>query len=502
MSSSGGGHHHHHHHHHHEKRDVVHLTLPDLDAAAAASHSRASRLAHRAQLHAAAQEDLLLASAISEQMKRIVASDEGLDDGKADNVLNSSIPASPAVTEELDDIKEYVKFDNCAELRACFATHVQLDMSHGGKYRRFLFKATIPEGYPETADPRFDITSLALSDGACDKLQSACTALAEKARAEKTPKAILHAIKFASEFARTNVLAPAFEELKNLPADLKRINSNCKLLQAAATTGDVRIMASTGKYRCEFLFSIPPGYPGEPVATTALHHNFPQEFVTSWVAQAKARAELKADPGRSSTAAASSARLPTGRAGAGTSEKVRKGAMQSDSSARMASKLMHELNERTQEEERRRSERLSTSEPQPHLHEIALYLVRDCVCQLAGASCRLCNESLLPETPLRSGKRPAGAVRAASAADGKPDRDDPAVAVDYGIDRLVCGHYYHDKCLAEWMMNPPFDKKCHVCSQPVRHHKYSESAEKLEARWAKRQERLREMDEVASLMGL
>ena len=85
---------------------------------------------------------------------------------------------------------------------------------------------------------------------------------------------------------------------------------------------------------------------------------------------------------------------------------------------------------------------------------------------------------------------------------GLADRDDPAVAVDYGIDRLVCGHYYHDKCLAEWMMNPPFDKKCHVCSQPVRHHKYSESAEKLEARWAKRQERLREMDEVASLMGL
>ena len=472
----------------------------DLQAEESAYGSRGERLHVRQKMHAARAEEREVRDVVEAKMKEKVWEDEAEEEAP---VLLEAGDASEEVKAELEAVREMVRHEAQAELMACFATHVQVDMRHGGRFRTFIFKATLPDTYPKDM-PRFDITSTALSDAACRKIETGCAAAADKAREAGKNQAVLHALKFASEFARTNVLVAAFDELTRLPSEIKKADPACKLLQAAATTGDVRVLAAKGKYRAEFKLVVPANYPAEPVKTTALHHNFPAEFVASWEAQAKGRAELKADPGRASTLAASAARLPSGRAGAGTSEKARKGPVQSDTSARMASKLSSELKERTEAERRARMERAAKSEPQPHLLEIAMYLIRDCACQLAGEKCPLCQNSLLPTNPPTLAKPKASAAPAAPAADGPGSASGGVVlsSGQFGVERLVCGHYYHDACLADWFKEPPFDKRCLVCNAAARHHKYNESVALLEQRWAKRQERLREMDEIGQLMGL
>mmetsp|Transcript_42751 Transcript_42751/g.101484 ORF Transcript_42751/g.101484 Transcript_42751/m.101484 type:complete len:260 (-) Transcript_42751:516-1295(-) len=67
-------------------------------------------------------------------------------------------------------------------------------------------------------------------------------------------------------------------------------------------------------------------------------------------------------------------------------------------------------------------------------------------------------------------------------------------------ERLFCGHIYHLRCLETYINNPPFDKGCKVCGQTLSHHKFCTDAKVLESRWAFKEARQREIDDVKELM--
>lgn len=70
------------------------------------------------------------------------------------------------------------------------------------------------------------------------------------------------------------------------------------------------------------------------------------------------------------------------------------------------------------------------------------------------------------------------------------------------IERIYCGHVYHNKCLDLYIRTPPFQggKKCHTCGVRIYHEKWKLTPETAEARWAHKQAKQRELDEVVDFL--
>ncbi|KAA0200494.1 hypothetical protein HAZT_HAZT008718 [Hyalella azteca] len=81
-----------------------------------------------------------------------------------------------------------------------------------------------------------------------------------------------------------------------------------------------------------------------------------------------------------------------------------------------------------------------------------------------------------------------------------PDtRDVPSSEDDpLSVERVYCGHFYHHACLDTYIKTPPFagGKTCHSCSLKIYHDKWKLSPALVEARWAHKQARQRELDEA------
>ncbi|KAG7177203.1 hypothetical protein Hamer_G000464, partial [Homarus americanus] len=70
------------------------------------------------------------------------------------------------------------------------------------------------------------------------------------------------------------------------------------------------------------------------------------------------------------------------------------------------------------------------------------------------------------------------------------------------IERIYCGHVYHNKCLDTFIKSPPFQKgkNCHTCGARIYHDKWKLTSETVEARWAHKQAKQRELDEVVDFL--
>lgn len=73
--------------------------------------------------------------------------------------------------------------------------------------------------------------------------------------------------------------------------------------------------------------------------------------------------------------------------------------------------------------------------------------------------------------------------------------------------RLYCGHWFHDKCLDEFVNTPPFARECpqEGCSQRVGNQKYPNddiSVKNREKQWSQDQARKGEMSDIDRLLGL
>ncbi|GJQ74975.1 hypothetical protein Trydic_g9600 [Trypoxylus dichotomus] len=113
--------------------------------------------------------------------------------------------------------------------------------------------------------------------------------------------------------------------------------------------------------------------------------------------------------------------------------------------------------------------------PAPSLKQSVAFLI-DCVKRLPKESCGFCKQECFPTNPdlIIS------------------DENSPR-----HIERIYCGHLYHQQCMFMYLKAPPFgNKKCHSCSSRISHHKWTLSDRLAEERWAHEQARERELAEV------
>ena len=72
------------------------------------------------------------------------------------------------------------------------------------------------------------------------------------------------------------------------------------------------------------------------------------------------------------------------------------------------------------------------------------------------------------------------------------------------VEWVYCKHVYHHACLDVYMKTPPFDggKKCPKCGKRIYHEKWNISPELAEQRWAQKEARKREIEEVTDFLDL
>ncbi|GFR62226.1 E3 ubiquitin protein ligase RIN2 [Elysia marginata] len=117
--------------------------------------------------------------------------------------------------------------------------------------------------------------------------------------------------------------------------------------------------------------------------------------------------------------------------------------------------------------------------PKPSLRPVAEYVI-DCVQKYPLETCPLCNERALPVDPTNE-----------SATKGK-----------HRVEKIYCGHLFHLICLTKYMKKPPFSegKFCPACGKQIFHDKFKVSAKTLEDRWAHKQAKQRELEEVVDFL--
>lgn len=66
---------------------------------------------------------------------------------------------------------------------------------------------------------------------------------------------------------------------------------------------------------------------------------------------------------------------------------------------------------------------------------------------------------------------------------------------------INCGHFYHFRCAEDHVSTPPFGKRCHTCNAPIEHALLTTDTRVLEARWASKQAKQRELDDILDFLG-
>jgi len=118
---------------------------------------------------------------------------------------------------------------------------------------------------------------------------------------------------------------------------------------------------------------------------------------------------------------------------------------------------------------------------QPSLLPVAKYLVDNYAILLPVELCQNCKKPILSSNPdddamknPKSDKRPM---------------------------RTFCGHWLHWNCLDEWLTTPPFIRQCPICDRRIWHPDWPEDHRLAEKAWAKKEEKNREISDVANLLG-
>ncbi len=138
------------------------------------------------------------------------------------------------------------------------------------------------------------------------------------------------------------------------------------------------------------------------------------------------------------------------------------------------------------------------SEPQPCLSVTVMFLV-DNFKNVRNEMCGVCHDKILNDDPTTYVKREKKAgesdeEKKSRRAWEKNHRDKMPV-------RVHCGHYYHTKCLDDYMTEPPFGRCCGVpgCDRPVYFTGYPDDKSILERNYSNRQARIREVEDAAML---
>ncbi|KAG2451417.1 hypothetical protein HYH02_004016 [Chlamydomonas schloesseri] len=433
-------------------------------------------------------------------------------------------------------------------LRSATTDSVQVVIA-ASRVRSVLLKAFFPAGYPATplalelealaAPPpgsSNSSSSVRLSPVLVGKLQAALEA---EVRKHAGGRQVLHAVHWLSDCLHANRLAAAYDEIQQLraaaaattaaattPTSTSAIaNNNNNNTSASASTstgtstsasgsvgcalelrgvkeksGVVEVLLRAGGYHLDLRCVVPEAYPDAGVELhAAAGSNLPPDLLSASLAGAADLVRRLAEPpppavrvevaragagtGRSSnagsgssSAASSASATPQRRRGGGGQQTVH--------SEAKAAALAAAAQEGAAAREAARAAAAAAHEPRPSLWAAVSYLGSRCVGLLCEGRCVACGKRLLPSDPAKQDQVPPG----------------------MHLLRLVtCGHFFHHKCIEGFLAEPPFGRDgCPVpgCGERVSHHKLVTEPQVLEARWAGRQARRREIEDAASILGL
>lgn len=120
-------------------------------------------------------------------------------------------------------------------------------------------------------------------------------------------------------------------------------------------------------------------------------------------------------------------------------------------------------------------------EKKPSFFRVAKFILLDNLLMFKRIDCKLCNKPAFPDKP----------------EDIRTHMRDPLY-----VERVYCGHIFHFGCLHVLINTPPFNenKKCPVCNSTIYHERWKETPQVLADRWAHKQAKQRELEEVIDFL--
>lgn len=122
----------------------------------------------------------------------------------------------------------------------------------------------------------------------------------------------------------------------------------------------------------------------------------------------------------------------------------------------------------------------SSFQVQPSLEKVGRFLVDEAK-RYPVDPCPICKARAFPEDP----------------ADVAEEFEAPE-----HIERVYCGHIFHFRCIDVYMKTPPFKggKPCPACKATIYHDKWKDSEKTREERWAHKEAKQRELEEVQDFL--
>eukprot|EP00039_Didymoeca_costata_P016773 m.305216 g.305216 ORF g.305216 m.305216 type:complete len:419 (-) comp16446_c4_seq46:1144-2400(-) len=369
-------------------------------------------------------------------------------------------------------------------------------------------KFIIPDDYPAVC-VAIELDAPFLPVDLLDKLEDRCTKLAKQ---ENGKPHLVKVVEYLSKTVRSNVLLPAWQELK----DLKEIlGPEDKLSQKE--NGTVTVHIKHNNYFAKIEAKLTRKYPEDGMQIRVLESNFHESLVMTYGLQASESVRLltlgvqpaeaiRRSLGQEAKKFESEELGPKGDLSSnGLLElrrdmqwlKERKAFEESGDGKAKHRRAMRRIDAREMERE---MELLKTDDEIPFERPKALpsllaamsYLSEVLVHGLPEVCCTSCGNRMFPKDPTRQEKL---------FVDAKSGKRAPRMP-----ERVICGHWFHYKCLEKFLHEPDdhgsFRKKCKICGLEVEHMTLWKDVGAREKKWAKEVEKQREMSEIADFLGV
>jgi hypothetical protein len=138
----------------------------------------------------------------------------------------------------------------------------------------------------------------------------------------------------------------------------------------------------------------------------------------------------------------------------------------------------------------------------PSLLHVVKYLVQEYVCKLPNESCQKCDNKVLPLAPEGEDDGIESSESGNEMIKKKSKKKNGMSKSERKPIRSVCGHWFHYKCLDEWLTTPPFLRHCNVCQRRIYHPDWPEDIKAIERTWQAQQAKKREIADVADFLDM
>ena len=435
----------------------------------------------------------------------------------------------PTKAEDAAFVREFVPKAAILSLTALNVTVLIIRTPYSRVQLRVLYTAR----YPHEA-PLVELSSPTLPQALLRNKEKECLAVCKEHEGKAQVAVVFEVV---HRFIQTNLFVPCWKEMKMVLA----LCEGKGQLGADEKEGVLHMRLRVGEYRQSIKIRVPPAYPVEGVVLEFCSSNFPPDIVFAFQAQAceivrrcvagfSPEAAIGGSnpielPGAASSCSVvgkkksddiSARALTSGNLKAlkhdvevlkqisdlrvaSTQDKKYVYSVQATAERREARKDLRRLaraeSERDVEEEKQVREqeqaemvallKLKISDTaQSSLFVVSRFLVEEYAARLPHEKCLSCNEHVLHQS------NPADPTMTNPKSPRRPVR-------------VFCGHWLHWGCLNTWLTTPPFIRQCPVCtpSRRIWHPDWPADVKNTEKAFQMAQERQRELNDCAGMMG-